>query len=287
MNNTDLMSLGELYKELRIARGLRLKDVARDNLSVSQLSKFENGQSMLAADKLLLAISGIHMTFAEFGHAVNGYKVSDFFQLGIKVAELQTASDIDGLKELLSQYKGDDIFSVYNRLNELIIKSAVYSLDPNVKIEESDKQLLTEYLYSIEEWTEYELYIFGGCLAILSDEDMIFLGKAFIERDKIFLSLPQHRKAAHITLLNIIMTLLERRQLFYVDFFIKKLEELIIYQDMFTIVSLNFFKKIHTYLSEESSHKSDIEDYINLVKQLGNPQFVQILHRTLSVILDS
>ncbi|SUN44459.1 transcriptional regulator [Streptococcus equi subsp. equi] len=79
MNNTDLMSLGELYKELRIARGLRLKDVARDNLSVSQLSKFENGQSMLAADKLLLAISGIHMTFAEFGHAVNGYKVSDFF----------------------------------------------------------------------------------------------------------------------------------------------------------------------------------------------------------------
>lgn len=67
MNSTDLMRLGELYKELRIARGLRLKDVARDNLSVSQLSKFENGQSMLAADKLLLAISGIHMTFAEFG----------------------------------------------------------------------------------------------------------------------------------------------------------------------------------------------------------------------------
>ncbi|ASB95860.1 transcriptional regulator [Streptococcus equi subsp. equi] len=62
---------------------------------------------------------------------------------------------------------------------------------------------------------------------------------------------------------------------------------MIIYQDMFTIVSLNFFKKIYTYLNEESKHKSDIEDYINLVKQLGNPQFAQILHRTLSVILDS
>lgn len=42
------MQLGELYRELRIARGLKLKDVARENLSVSQLSRFENGQSMLA-----------------------------------------------------------------------------------------------------------------------------------------------------------------------------------------------------------------------------------------------
>lgn len=67
------MQLGELYRELRIARGLKLKDVARENLSVSQLSRFENGQSMLAADKLLIAISGIHMTFSEFGHAINNY----------------------------------------------------------------------------------------------------------------------------------------------------------------------------------------------------------------------
>ncbi|EFQ56843.1 hypothetical protein HMPREF9176_1007 [Streptococcus downei F0415] len=39
------LELGEFYKELRIARGLKLKDVARDNLSVSQISKFENGQN--------------------------------------------------------------------------------------------------------------------------------------------------------------------------------------------------------------------------------------------------
>lgn len=29
------MQLGELYRELRIARDLKLKDIARDNLSVS------------------------------------------------------------------------------------------------------------------------------------------------------------------------------------------------------------------------------------------------------------
>lgn len=38
-----MMILGELYRELRMARGLKLKDVAGQKLSVSQLSKFENG----------------------------------------------------------------------------------------------------------------------------------------------------------------------------------------------------------------------------------------------------
>ena len=61
------IQLGELYKELRIARGLKQKDVARKGLSIAQLSKFENGQTMLSADKLLIAIESIHMTFEEFG----------------------------------------------------------------------------------------------------------------------------------------------------------------------------------------------------------------------------
>lgn len=285
MNTANLMKLGELYKELRLARGLKLKDISRDNLSVSQLSKFENGQSMLAADKLLLAISGIHMSFSEFAYAVNGYKATHFFHLGNKVAELQNMADADSLRDLLNQYEGDETFSVYNRLNELIIKSAIYSLDRNFEIKDSEKQFLTEYLYGIEEWTEYELYIFGNCLSILSNEDLIFLGKAFVERDQIYLSLPHHRKTAYLTFLNIIMTLLERRQLFYVPFFMEKLEQLLIYQDMFTIVSLNFCKKIYTFLNQDKSDRSDIESFIELVEQLENPQFAMILRRTVIEIL--
>ena len=67
------IQLGELYKELRIARGLKQKDVARKGLSIAQLSKFENGQTMLSADKLLIAIESIHMTFEEFGHKSVSY----------------------------------------------------------------------------------------------------------------------------------------------------------------------------------------------------------------------
>ena len=64
----EKQELGEFYKELRLARKLKQSDVACAGLTASQLSKFELGQSMLSADKLILAIQGINMTFDEFGH---------------------------------------------------------------------------------------------------------------------------------------------------------------------------------------------------------------------------
>lgn len=50
----------------RIARKVKQKDVAKINLSVSQLSKFESIQTMLSADKMLEVIKGINLTFSEF-----------------------------------------------------------------------------------------------------------------------------------------------------------------------------------------------------------------------------
>ena len=82
------IQLGELYKELRIARGLKQKDVARKGLSIAQLSKFENGQTMLSADKLLIAIVSIHMTFEEFVHKLNNYELPKEIILGMKISTL-------------------------------------------------------------------------------------------------------------------------------------------------------------------------------------------------------
>ena len=78
MDSNELLKLGEFYKELRIARKVKQKDVAKNKLSVSQLSKFESGQTMLSADKMLEVIEGINLTFSEFGFALRDYKVVFF-----------------------------------------------------------------------------------------------------------------------------------------------------------------------------------------------------------------
>lgn len=280
------VELGELYRELRMGRGLKLRDVARDNLSISQLSRFENGQTMLAADKLLLAISGIHMTFSEFGHALNNYKETKFFKLGKKLVELQSAHDIEGLKRIRDTYGNYEIFDTYNRLNQLIVQVAIHTLDNSHSISNDDKEFLTTYLYSIEEWTEYELYLFGNTMIVLSDNDLIFLGKALIERNKLYISIPSNKKNAQVALLNLILILIERKDLDHATYFINHLEKLLTYQDMFGIVFVNFFKLLVAYLQGELSDRNQLEDYINMVEKLGNSTAASFLRVNLNQFLE-
>ncbi|WP_019790930.1 helix-turn-helix domain-containing protein, partial [Streptococcus sobrinus] len=260
------LELGELYRELRIARGLKQRDVARDNLSVSQLSKFENGQSMLAADKLLLAIQGIHMTFSEFSYALTQYQESDLFKMGKKLVEFQAKKDIDSLKKILADYHNEETYEVYNQLNKLVIKATIYSLDSNLEITSEEKEFLTSYLYAIEEWTEYELYLFGNTLFILSDDDLIFLGKAFVERDELYRELPEHKRRAELVLINLILILVEHRNIYHASYFIEKLEALLSYQDMFARVVLIFLKKVMNYIKGETTDLSEVDAYISLVE---------------------
>lgn len=279
------LELGELYKELRMARGLKLKDVARDNLSVSQLSKFENGQTMLAADKLLLAIEGIHMTFPEFSYALIQYQESDLFKTGKRLVELQAKKDIEGLKQILNDYQDMESYKVYNRLNQLVIKAIIYSLDSSFVITNEEKEFLTSYLYAIEEWTEYELYLFGNTLFILSDDDLIFLGKAFVERDKLYRELPEHKKRSELVLINLILILIEHRNFYHASYFIENLENMLTYQDMLARILLNFLKKVMAYLTGKEISLSDIEDYISLIEQLDNPTLVMFLRTNLEQLV--
>ena len=99
----ERMELGEFYKELRLARKLKQSDVSCAGLTASQLTKFELGQSMLSADKLILAIQGINMNFDEFGHKLNNYQESPHMRIGRRVVDRFAHQDIAGLEQLLEE----------------------------------------------------------------------------------------------------------------------------------------------------------------------------------------
>ncbi|BAQ25212.1 positive transcriptional regulator, MutR family [Streptococcus troglodytae] len=81
------------------------------------------------------------------------------------------------------------------------------------------------------------------------------------------------------------MILIERREFYHAIYFIKHLEKLLIYQDMFIIVSLNFLKQIIAYLQGEITEKSKLERYIEMVEELGNPTTAMFLRTNLEQLL--
>ena len=265
------IQLGELYKELRIARGLKQKDVARKGLSIAQLSKFENGQTMLSADKLLIAIESIHMTFEEFGHKLNNYELPKDIILGKKISTLFLKQDIKGLEYLLTEVLQSEETDQYQRIQSFIIENAIHSLDQNYEINIEDRNL-----FSIESWTWFELYVFGNTMTLISDEDLLFFGEQLAERTKDYNFLKHNLSSLKLTYINLIGELILRKIDTQVPLFILELEKLLFPYDMLEIMLLKFLKLVNGYLKSKNS-KKEIKQFIESLRVVGDSQLINIL----------
>lgn len=273
----DKMELGEFYRELRIARGVKQNEVACEGLTASQLSKFELGQSMLSADKLFLAIEGINMTFAEFAYKLNSYQESQHIQLGHQIVDLFVHQDKDGLEDLLHKVQEKVSSQQYIRLNKIVIQNALHSLDSSYILKEEDKQFITAYLFAIDSWTWFELYLFCNAMPFLENQDLIFLSTSLMEKSKEFKELVYNQIYMKSCFLNVISEMMERELYQYISIFESELEKLLTPYDVFEKLLLQFLRKINIYLQTGGENQKEIEDFIQSLKVLENPQLIALL----------
>lgn len=273
----DKIELGEFYRELRIARGVKQNEVACEGLTASQLSKFELGQSMLSADKLFLAIEGINMTFAEFAYKLNNYQESQHIQLGHQIVDLFVRQDKNSLEDLLNKVQEKVSSQQYIRLNKIVIQNALHSLDSSYILKEEDKQFITAYLFAIDSWTWFELYLFFNTMPLLSDQDLLFLSTALLEKSQEFQQLMQNKLYLKKGLLNVISELLERGYYRYVPLFEIELEKILTVYDIFENILLKFLREICIFLKFNGSNKKEIETFIQSLEVLDNPQLIALL----------
>ena len=274
------VQLGELYKELRVARGLKQKDVARKGLSIAQLSKFENGQTMLSADKLLIAIESIHMTFEEFGHKLNNYELPKDIILGKKISSLFLKQDIKELEYLLTEVLQSEETDQYQRIQSFIIENAIHSLDQNYEINIEDRKVLVDYLFSIESWTWFELYVFGNTMTLISDEDLLFFGRNLSERTKEYSFLTHNLNSLKLAYVILIGELILRKIYEQVPLLINELENLLFPYDLLEIMLLKFLKLIDGY-SKSKNSKKEIKHFIESLRVIGNSELTDILEMKL------
>lgn len=273
----EKIELGEFYKELRLARGLKQADVASRNLTASQVSKFELGQSMLSADKLMLAIRGINMTFDEFAHKLNNYEESSHVRIGRQVVDRFARQDIEGLKGLLKTIGEAEMAQKYIRLNAIVIKNALHSLDHSYELEEDDRAFLTDYLYAIESWTWFELYLFCNTMPFLENQDLLFLATSLFEKSDEFRKLLHNKLYLKGIYLNVISELMERKIYKHIPIFEQELESILTSYDVFEKLLLQFLKKMQVYLQTDGSNQKEIESYIQSLEVLENPQLIALL----------
>ncbi|MQW22291.1 helix-turn-helix domain-containing protein [Lactococcus sp. dk322] len=147
---------GQTFRALRRQRGLSLIYFERIGISKSALSMFETGKSMLAFDKLNLALQEMHVSLQFYGMLLNGREMDYFL---IKFNEIDQA------------YYNDNQIRLHNIYKELAESAdeSLYDLSLAAKarvtlLTRAEKEELQTYFSKIKIWGRYELLLFLNTL---------------------------------------------------------------------------------------------------------------------------
>ena len=191
---------GETIKKIRKSKNMTLKEAAGEALSVSQLSRFENGHSMITIDLFYEILTNLNTSTDEFNYIMSlddNKKLNDYSS---RIEEYANSLRYDRLKDLIDEIKAVnpapyswDQFLIY------FIESVI-ALDKTHEKEISPAVL--DYLMQVEVWGEMELRIYALFGFALDVETTHFLMRTALKRSKQYLKIPSNTKLLYIILSN-------------------------------------------------------------------------------------
>lgn len=158
------MNIGTMYRDLRTERGLTLKDATTGEISYSQLSKFERGETSITIHHLVNLVHNLGISFSEFIVAIE--KFDSPYKLYIE--EIDSAykqGDIAALNAIAQTQENlyDETNQILFKYNAIMTKLLLNDLT-ELEIPEADKHLISEYLLKCSVWTSYEVILLGNSL---------------------------------------------------------------------------------------------------------------------------
>lgn len=218
--------LGQVFKELRTARKISLKEAAGEAFSYSMLSKFENGESDITISKLLVALENIRTELTEFVYLARGFQESSFSSFKNRFWKIQERQGLSGLQKMYQEE-----LAAYEKsgekeqlLHALVIKAQMLALDDKVVATEEELTFLYDYLFLVEIWGEYELKLFANLSPLLPLDLYFRYSREMLQKTDFLGDLRSNRNAIHTILLNGFLKAIFEKDLIKAVYFKKQIE---------------------------------------------------------------
>ncbi len=237
MSGKRMKNLGKVFKELRESRKTSLRKATGGRFSASLLSRFENGQSEISAQKLFSALENIHANVEEllflardFHHDANSEFRNQLFKAvnPKDLTSLHTLYQREYQKIPFSKDKQEHI------LNAILIKSYMKAIDETITLTSEEERVLHDYLFSVEIWGLYELSFFSSCSPLLSVQLLTKYTREMLRKSDFLQGVGKNRNMMHTLLLNGFMACIEVDDFTNALYFKKQIEK-------------NFFEENETY----------------------------------------
>ena len=279
---------GKIFKKYRESRQLKLRDIASKELSTSQISRFENGESDLTITKFMHAIQLINMPIDEFMYTANNFKRDELNELLDKIVQYTSSRDIENLKRLIFEEESKECNNAtMKKIRVLLIKIHLYDLFGEKLYQEEDIHFLADYLFSIEYWGRNELLIFSNAIVAFNTETNLILLREMNRRTNFYKDIPQNRSMIASMNVNAYIFCVENSEWIEAQYFEQQLKntyfnETEIYERLVFI----YAKAFHDYKkNKDEKALNQLYDVIKAMKLAGSIHLAENFEEHLNKIL--
>ena len=237
MSGKRMKNLGKVFKELRESRKTSLRKATGGRFSASLLSRFENGQSEISAQKLFAALENIHANVEELLFLARDFHRDANSEFRNQLFKAVKPKDLTSLHTLYQREYQKIPFSKDKQehiLNAILIKSYMKAIDETITLTSEEERVLHDYLFSVEIWGLYELSFFSSCSPLLSVQLLTKYTREMLRKSDFLQGVGKNRNIMHTLLLNGFMACIEVDDFTNALYFKKQIEK-------------NFFEENETY----------------------------------------
>lgn len=170
--------LGITLRKVRKGKRVSLCSVADENLSKSQISRFERGESEISCIRLINILDKLHITLDEFLilHDKDYTNTESFANFVQYIRKQYSSQSIDNISRLLSDTSSYTLKS----FEKTMIKSILHTMDSSIVPSDDELLQLTDYLFKVEKWGYYEIILLGNCVRTINYNSYFLLTKEML-----------------------------------------------------------------------------------------------------------
>lgn len=242
---------GKVFKILRESKNMSLKEVAGDFVTPAQLSRFENGKSNLSVDTFFNCLQRMDVLQGEFSTFYHAYYQSNDIRLSLQLNKAIEGRNVNFFQRQIKEYQ--EKFKKEGRKSDRVLIAVFYVMinrcDSSRIVPEIERQVIADYLMSVDDWCFYEIWILGYCARALSTKALEILGLELIARTQFYNGIAENRQRVYRVILNVVGHILDRGESTVAAKFIRILDNMdILEQDLFERLQLKFSKAHLSYL---------------------------------------
>ncbi|MFT9097946.1 helix-turn-helix domain-containing protein [Liquorilactobacillus sp.] len=176
------MKIGQIFKYFRRTKHITLKEASQGIVSIPFLSRFENGLTDISFSHLLELLNRINVQLSEFEFL---YQQKNPTKNDLLPAFQQAyqAGNIDMLKKYLSEWQEKQ--GMFANLQTIQLKMMLVTLGEG-GLTKKEITILVTYFQKIDNWTFFELYLFGHALSFLELPIMLNLFNELQKKEIIY-----------------------------------------------------------------------------------------------------